>query len=170
MPFSRAVWRDSGMQAPQTPLPAYCSQHAGVSSSALAQACREPPAPSFPPALSSPKTARSIRKRWAAELSVARTPPIQERGTGHRELRKSRGKGGGAVEKLPKLLQYPTWKSEEKCAPYLRSLPLARLRVHSVLYTYCGFYLMNLCSENSQGKKKGENIEWEAGGNHIYKN
>lgn len=163
MPFSRAVWRDSGMQASQTPLPAYCSQHAGISSSALAQACGEPPAPGFSPAPSSPKPVRGIRKRWAAELLLARTLSIQERDRGHGELRKSRGKRGGAAEKPPKLLQYPTRKLEEKFAPYLRSLPLARLRLHSVLYTYCGFYLMNFRSENSQGKKKEEHIQREAG-------
>jgi len=67
------------MQAPQTPLPAYCCRHAGISGSALAQACRDPTAPGFPPAPPSPKTAQSTWKRRVAELIIAKKKSLFRR-------------------------------------------------------------------------------------------
>lgn len=107
MPLSRAVWRGSGMRALQTPLLTAAST--GICSSALAE--RAPPHP----APLSPGTARTLLRVQSTDFLLEKK--YLETSTGHTELRKSRGRGGGTVEKLCKLFWSPTWKSGRKFYP-----------------------------------------------------
>lgn len=94
MPLSRAVWRGSGMRAPRTPLPAYSSQHWDLQ---LCPRTEDPTAPSCPLPRDSQESSEGTR-RWFFTREK-----YLERGTGHTELQKSRGRGGGAAEQLCKL-------------------------------------------------------------------
>lgn len=94
MPLSRAVWRGSGMRALQTPLPAYSSQHWDLQ---LCPRRENPPAPSSPLLRGSQECSKGTRHWFFTRKKYL------ERGTGLTELWKSRGRGGGAVEKLCKL-------------------------------------------------------------------
>lgn len=94
MPLSRAVWRGSGMRAPRTPLPAYSSQHWDLQ---LCPRTEDPTAPSCPLPRDSQESSEGTRRWFFTRKKYL------ERGTGHTELQKSRGRGGGAAEKLCKL-------------------------------------------------------------------